>query len=227
MTTWSNHQSWFEIDGRLPEIGSKGADIRFPESLVADIISDFSNPGDWVLDPFAGFGTSLHAAVSLGRKAIGFEIVPERAEVAGRALALPNQVITSDAETADLSEIPMCDLLVTSPPYTSIDFDEELWGARYFVVLEEIFCRVATRLKAGAPIVVEVSNIRNEDGFRPLAFQLGLVLGRRFEFRRDLVRCNNNNVPAGPGVAHSHLLVFENRPPRSRAAISFGDWVAS
>jgi site-specific DNA-methyltransferase (adenine-specific) len=34
----------------------------------------FSNPGDLVLDPFAGGGTTLVVANTLGRKCIGIEI---------------------------------------------------------------------------------------------------------------------------------------------------------
>ncbi len=45
-----------------------------PLKLMAYIISTYSNPGDTVLDPFAGSGTTLRAAVDLGRKVIGIEI---------------------------------------------------------------------------------------------------------------------------------------------------------
>jgi hypothetical protein len=38
---------------------------------------------------------------------------------------------------------------------------------------QAIFARLATRLAPGGRIVVEVSNVRTADGFRPLASQLG------------------------------------------------------
>ena len=46
----------------------------FPYALARDHILSWSNPGDMVLDPMAGSGTTLRAAVDYGRRAIGIEI---------------------------------------------------------------------------------------------------------------------------------------------------------
>ncbi|MBF0391202.1 MAG: site-specific DNA-methyltransferase [Alphaproteobacteria bacterium] len=46
----------------------------FPPELPLQAIKFFSVEGDVVLDPFAGTGSTLLAAVQLGRKAIGFEL---------------------------------------------------------------------------------------------------------------------------------------------------------
>lgn len=45
-----------------------------PMPLAKDLISAYSNPGDLVLDPFSGSGTTAYAAQLLGRRAIGVEI---------------------------------------------------------------------------------------------------------------------------------------------------------
>lgn len=49
----------------------------FPESLAKDHVASWSNPGDLVLDPFAGSGTTLKAAKELNRHWLGIEINPE------------------------------------------------------------------------------------------------------------------------------------------------------
>lgn len=49
----------------------------FPEKLVEPCILAGSKPGDVVLDPFAGSGTTLAVAERLQRDAIGFELNPE------------------------------------------------------------------------------------------------------------------------------------------------------
>jgi len=52
---------------------------QMPEQLLGRIIRVSSNPGDLVLDPFAGSGTSLVVAKKLGRRWIGFELSPNYA----------------------------------------------------------------------------------------------------------------------------------------------------
>ena len=46
----------------------------FPEALVRDHIISWSNPGDLVLDPFMGSGTTAKMAILLGRHYCGYEI---------------------------------------------------------------------------------------------------------------------------------------------------------
>ena len=50
---------------------------QFPESLARDHIISWSNPGDVVLDPFLGSGTTGKVAVELNRQFIGIEISQE------------------------------------------------------------------------------------------------------------------------------------------------------
>jgi DNA modification methylase len=45
-----------------------------------------SKPGDLVLDPFAGSGTTGVVALRLGRSFIGIELSPEYAEMARKSL---------------------------------------------------------------------------------------------------------------------------------------------
>lgn len=45
-----------------------------PQSLLEKLVLQATDPGDLVLDPFAGSGTTLAAALALGRTAIGFDV---------------------------------------------------------------------------------------------------------------------------------------------------------
>ena len=44
-----------------------------PEKLVSRVIAMSTDPGDWVLDPFLGSGTTAAVAHKMGRKWIGIE----------------------------------------------------------------------------------------------------------------------------------------------------------
>jgi DNA modification methylase len=59
----------------------------FPQKLATDHILSWSNPGDLVLDPFTGSGTTCKAAKELGRNFLGFEINPEYCKIAERRIA--------------------------------------------------------------------------------------------------------------------------------------------
>ena len=54
----------------------------FPEQLALDHIQSWSNPGDTVLDPFLGSGTTGVAALQLGRQFRGIEISEEYLQIA-------------------------------------------------------------------------------------------------------------------------------------------------
>jgi hypothetical protein len=51
-----------------------GHEAMFPEELPRRLIRMFSFAGDTVLDPFLGSGTTVKAALDLGRNAVGYEI---------------------------------------------------------------------------------------------------------------------------------------------------------
>lgn len=59
-----------------------GHPAQFPERLAHDHIISWSKPGDVVLDPFAGSGTTGIVCIETGRQFIGFEICEEYYNIA-------------------------------------------------------------------------------------------------------------------------------------------------
>jgi DNA modification methylase len=64
----------------------------FPEELVAFFLELYTNPGDVVLDPFLGSGTTLKVARVMNRRGIGFEINPGYADLIRRRILEPWRV---------------------------------------------------------------------------------------------------------------------------------------
>lgn len=68
-----------------------------PAWLMSALVRDYSRAGDVVCDPFAGYGPTLGAAVSLGRSAIGAECDAAAVTEARRRLARPLQLDMAEA----------------------------------------------------------------------------------------------------------------------------------
>jgi site-specific DNA-methyltransferase (adenine-specific) len=60
-----------------------------PEDLLRYLIQKSSAPGELVLDPFAGSGTTCRAAKDLGRRYLGIEIDPQYVKIARLRMGRP------------------------------------------------------------------------------------------------------------------------------------------
>ena len=106
---------------------------KYPETLVQEFIEFFTKQGGVVLDPMVGTGSTIVAAMRVGRHSYGIELNPGYADVArevilqeretlgGSADHLTTEVINGDAaeiaEIAAKHDIPAIDYIITSPPY--------------------------------------------------------------------------------------------------------------
>lgn len=97
------------------ECGNKGHSAAFPEALPTWFIKLFTVPGDMVLDPFSGSGTTGVVADYLGRSFIGMELHPDYAKASIQRLRLgyvpppPDTTPAPNASYFDLFEEPADD----------------------------------------------------------------------------------------------------------------------
>ena len=78
-----------------------------PLSLLLELVRDFTDEGDLVLDPFCGSGTTGVACVRLGRRFIGFELNPSWATLAAERIAAEEQGLSlRDARAGQLPMFP-------------------------------------------------------------------------------------------------------------------------
>ncbi|MHA1228697.1 MAG: DNA methyltransferase, partial [Candidatus Hodarchaeales archaeon] len=110
---------------------------KFPETLIRKFITFFTKPGEIVLDPFLGTGSTLVAAKQTNRIGIGFELSEEYACISSKRVeaiqSLPYppiyqtenknywKVLCHDSRELkdiwDKQRFPPTDFCITSPPY--------------------------------------------------------------------------------------------------------------
>jgi DNA modification methylase len=125
---------WFVLKPPSRKKGEILHPAKYPESLAEMFIQAFTSPGDNVIDPMSGTGSTQLAAVSLGRNGFGTELSPFFAELANARLSEfcnPAQgglfeseqqfgsftIIQADARQIPKLDFPLIDYACTSPPY--------------------------------------------------------------------------------------------------------------
>ena len=127
---WLKFQkSWFIHNPPPRKKGVLVHPAKFPETMAQEFIEFFTKQRETVLDPMAGTGSTLVAALRAGRNSYGIELNPKYAEIAkqiveeeraslGEKVAgLMSKVINGDA--AKIAELGLSrfDYVLTSPPY--------------------------------------------------------------------------------------------------------------
>ena len=128
--TWLKFQkSWFIHNPPKRKKGALVHPAKFPETMAQEFIEFFTKKGETVLDPMAGTGSTLIAALRAGRNSYGIELNPKYAEIANQIIEeeraslgssienLKSEIVNGDAAVAVNHQLPTFDYVLTSPPY--------------------------------------------------------------------------------------------------------------
>ncbi len=190
-------------------------EVRFPPELVRVFLEELTRAGDVVLDPFAGYGTTLRTAEEMGRVGYGVELDEGRLAYARERLAAPERLVHGDARRLRSYGFPACDFCMTGIPFCTEDetTDPLTWYAApgrgyaaYLDDLREIFRQVAGLLKPGGAAVIEVANLRGTGGVTTLAWDVARSVGQVLRFEGEVVV--DWEPTYGYGYDHSYCLVF-------------------
>ena len=127
---WLKFQkSWFIHNPPPRKKGVLVHPAKFPETLAQEFIEFFTKRGETVLDPMAGTGSTLVAALRAGRNSYGIELNPKYAEIAKQIIeeerialgesvsSLQSLIINGDAAQITDYQLPLINFILTSPPY--------------------------------------------------------------------------------------------------------------
>ena len=189
-------------------------DLRCPDSLVEYCVNKFTEKGQVVFDPFAGYGTTLFLAEEMGRLGYGIEYSQPKADYVRGLLTQPERLVHGDSRKLMEYDLPPIDLCLTSPPYTNQNdtenpfVDHRQKGFDYSSYLQEmgsIFSQVAQKMKPSGHLVIEASNLKKDGQVTTLAWDIAREVSQILHFAGETVICWDEY---GYGYNHSYCLVF-------------------
>lgn len=192
----------------------KHQDVRASDNMLEFFIEKFSEKGQVVFDPFAGFGTTLLIAEEMGRSGYGIEYSQSRVNYVRELLSQPEHLIHGDSRKLLEYDLPNFDLCLTSPPYTNeqdsenpfVDYRQK--GFDYLSYLEEmgnIFSQVAQKLNPSGHVVIEAANLKKQGHVTTLAWDIAREVSKILRFEGETLIAWDRY---GYGYNHSYCLVF-------------------
>jgi DNA modification methylase len=200
------------IIDRRDSSGAHTADYwgNFIPQIPYQMLRRYTKKGEWVLDPFAGSGTTLIEAQRLGRHSIGVELQPQVAEWAQRLIASePNrhgvvsEVVIGDSTCIDYRAIlqrhgqQSVQLVIMHPPYFDIiafsDDPRDLSNAasvdNFLALIGRAIDNVAPVLDPGRYLALVIGDKYAHGEWIPLGFwTMNEVLKRGFALKSIIVK---------------------------------------
>lgn len=149
-----------------------------PSYIIWNLLQRYTRPGNVVIDPCCGSGTTLDVCKDTGRTGMGFDINPQR----------------KDITKADARKLPLenesADFVFIDPPYsTHIDYSDapECIGklsaasGEYYTAMEKVIAEIYRVLKPDRHFGLYVSDsyIKGK-GFYPIGFELFGMMQKQF-----------------------------------------------
>jgi DNA modification methylase len=190
-----------------------------PAYVIWNLITRYTREGDLVVDPFCGGGTTIDVARSLERRALGYDVEPQRGDI-----------FRADARHLPL-ENGKADFVFMDPPYsTHLEYSgrEECIGEldaftpAYFEAMDEVFAEVDRCLRDRRYLALYCGDsFKKKRGFVGIGATLFTLLAKRFKpvdhiavvrGNRKLEKPNFHRAAAEENFflrGFNHLLIFK------------------
>jgi hypothetical protein len=199
----------------LPKRDTAGAHLgwywgNFIPQIPHQLMLRYTKAGEWVLDPFAGSGTTLIECNRLGRNGLGVELNPEVADKARELIdkqpspaGTSSTLIDGDSRTIDLrSELSKAgtdgvQLVVMHPPYHDIigfsedarDLSNADGTEKFLRMFAQVLDNISPLLDRRRYLAVVIGDKYEGGEWVPLGFQcMNEVLQRDFALKSIIVK---------------------------------------
>ncbi len=176
-TTLWDYPSQHYGDSRQGDPSFAGAT---PSYVVWNLLQRYTQPGQLVLDPFAGSGTTLDVGRDLERRVLGYDLTPVRRDI-----------FRVDARHLPPELTAKVDFVFMDPPYsTHLHYSDDprcignldAASPDYYQAMDAVFAEVHRILRPDRCLALYVCDSFVKDrGFYPIGFELFTRLRRWFE----------------------------------------------
>ena len=153
--------------------------------IPRNLILKYSNPGEWVLDPFMGSGTTLVEAKLLNRNAYGIDINSQAVSIARKNLVFrcntKSNIYTKIGDASNMNFIMdnSFDLICMHPPYADIiKYSQGIEGdlsilptEKFLTKMDDVAAEAYRVLKPGKKCATMMGDIRKKGKVIPLGFK--------------------------------------------------------
>ncbi|NJM05613.1 site-specific DNA-methyltransferase [Candidatus Gracilibacteria bacterium] len=183
---------------------------NFVPQIPNQMLRRYTRPGDWVIDPFAGSGTTLIEAQRLGRNALGIELQPRMvARIQAAVATEPNPhhtqcvAVQGNSATIDVRallgdlQVREAQLAVLHPPYFDIirfsDDADDLSNApsvdAFLALMGQVVDNLTPALARGRYLVLVIGDKYMRGDWIPLGFlTMNEVQQRGFRLKSIVVK---------------------------------------
>ncbi|NOJ26397.1 MAG: DNA methylase [Nitrososphaera sp.] len=189
--------------GKTPKGSNKYAGVT-PAFIIYNMVRRYTDPGDLVLDPMSGSGTTLDVCKEEGRRCAAFDIAPPRPEV-----------LQSDARKIPLADSSVDMVFIDSPYGDNIDYNDQAGNIgrlsaetdEFYDELEKVMVECHRVLKPGKVIGWLIGDQWVKKKFTPVGFNVYDRLCRHFE-TVDIICVARRGQTSNTGIWHNRALRF-------------------
>jgi len=191
--------------GKKPKGNNKFQGVT-PAFIIWNMLQRYTKPGDLVVDPMAGSGTTLDVCVEEGRKVIGYDINPQHPKI-----------IKNDSRKIPLKDNSVDMVFIDSPYGDNVSYSNEAADIgkisaedpNFYGELEKVAQEIYRVLKPGKVMGWLIGDQWVKRKFTPVGFKIYQTLVDNVKFEPiDLVCVTRRNQSSNTRIWHYRAQKF-------------------